>query len=65
MPDVGRVRKNQVWGGRATWAGNNAGEIALDNVKTRLCPQVAGGIAEAGIEFDANGAFDSLGAEDR
>jgi hypothetical protein len=38
-------------------------EIATHNLKPSVCPQIAGNVSECGIEFDANGAADSLGAE--
>ncbi len=64
VPDVGRVREDQVRRERAVVACDDTGKVSLHHLKTRLRPEVAGGIAEAGIEFDAYRPLDSLGAED-
>ena len=51
MPDVGRVGEDQVRRDPAATAGDDAGKIAAHHIKTHFRPQVACGIAEAGIKF--------------
>lgn len=63
MPDVGRVGEDQVRRDWAAAACDDAGKVAPHHVKASLRPQVTGGSTKAGIEFDANGFLDLLGAE--
>jgi hypothetical protein len=62
MADIGRIRQDEVWRGGAGAVGNDAGEVAANNFQASIGPQVAGGVGEDGIKFDADGALDALGA---